>query len=195
MRSALFTVLLFTIPVTISAQDPSPSPMPAPVTTYVRPDKHDRTMHYLKSMFGPFALGKRVVTSGIATWDNSPEEWGTHWDGFGKRFASNTGKSVIGNTTQFALEEAFKLDSRYYRSSGGFGSKIKNAVVSPFAARNEHGRKVLGFPHIAGTYVAHVTASETWYPGNETWKTGLRRGTVSLGTDILFNFIKEFIRR
>jgi len=195
MKLALFTVLLFTIPFSVPAQQPSPSPTSKPAAnTYVRPDQRERTMHYLKNMFGPRALAKRVVTSGIATWGNSPEEWGPHWDGFGKRFASNTGKSVIGNTTKFALDEAFKLDSRYYRSSGGVGAKIKNAIVSPFIARNEHGRKVFGIPHVAGTYTANVIASETWYPGKESWKDGMRRGCVSLGTDIVFNLIKEFVR-
>ena len=172
--------------------------MPTPaVNNYVRPDKDERVKRYLMSMFGPRALGKRVVTSAILTWSNSPTEWGNHWDGFGKRFASATGTSVISNTTQFGLEEAVKYDSHFYRSTSRKPSdRIKNAVISPFMARTETGKKVFGFPHIVGTYTGTIVASETWFPRDKfSWKDGLKGGTLSLGADVVFNFVKEFIHK
>lgn len=198
MRNLLAATILSLSAAGAFAQQASPSPSPQQpnVNGYVRPDKNERVKRYFMSMFGPRALGKRVVTSAILTWSNSPTEWGEHWDGFGKRFASATGTSIISNTTQFGLEEAFKLDSRYYRSTGGPGDKIKNAITSPFIARNRYGRKVFGFPHIAGTYTGTVIASETWMPARKfDWKDGLKGGTVSLGGDIVFNLIKEFVGR
>src|SRR5688572_7466322 len=95
---------------------------------YVRPTKQERAKRYFDSMFGWESLGKRVVTSGYGTWRNSPEEWEPTWAGFGRRFASSTGKSVIKNTIQYGLEEAFKLDSKFYRSTKkDFGSRLGNA--------------------------------------------------------------------
>lgn len=197
MRIIFTTTLILIAAAGVSAQRPSPSPSPLtpPANDYVRPDKDVRLRRYVMSMFGPSALGIRAARAGISTWDNSPIEWGSHWDGFGKRFASSTGESIIRNTAIYGLDEAFKLDSHYYRSSGGFGSKIKNAVTSPFIARNQHGKKVFGFPATVGRYAAPMISNEAWFPARYSWKDGLRTGTYSIGTDMLFNAIKEFVHR
>jgi hypothetical protein len=145
-------------------------------------------------MFGPTELGIRAVNSGWATWRNRPEEWGDRWEGFGKRFASGTGKSIIKSTTQYALEEAFKLDGRYYRSTNRSAkARIKNAVISPFIARDRYGARVIGYPRIIGKYTAAMIAAETWYPDRFTWKDGLKSGTLSLGLSAGYNLVKEFI--
>lgn len=164
--------------------------------TYTRPDAKTRFNRYVHSIVGPTALAKRVVTSGISTARNSPEEWGPGWEGFGRRFASSTGKSAIKNTTIYALDEAFRLDSRFYRSQKrDFGSRLKNALISPVTARDENGKRVFGFPRIAGTYTSSIIAAETWYPDRYSYKNGLRSGTISLGTNALFNVVKEFVFR
>lgn len=161
---------------------------------YVRPDSKTRFRRYVKSMFGPMALGKTVATAGLGTWRNSPEEWGDNWEGFGKRVASSMGKSVIKNTTIYGLDEALKYDSRYYRSEKrDFGSRLKNALISPVTARNENGKRVIGIPRIVGTYTAGVVAAETWYPSRYDYKDGLRSGTISLGMNAAFNLVKEFV--
>ena len=93
------------------------------------------------------ALGKTVLSAGYSTWRNSPEEWGDHWEGFGKRVASSLGKSVIKHTIIYGLDETLTLDSRYYRSEKkDVGSKIKNALISPVTARNSSGKRVFGAP-------------------------------------------------
>jgi hypothetical protein len=173
----------------------TPNPSPAAAQNgYVRPDGKTRFKRYVNSMFGPMALGKRVVTAGWATYRNSPEEWEPTWKGFGRRFASSTGKSVIKNTTQYGLEEAFKLDSRFYRSKKkDFGSRLGNALISPVTARDKNGNRVFGFPRIVGTYTASIVAAETWYPSRYDYKDGLKNGTVSLGMNAAFNIVKEFI--
>lgn len=188
----------------LAQTDPQPSPSPSPNppaanspsgnSTYVRPDSKTRFKRYVNSMFGPIALGKRVVTAGYSTWRNSPEEWGPTWEGFGKRFASSTGKSIIKNTTQYGLEEAFKLDSKFYRSKKkDVGSRIGNALISPMTARDKNGKLVFGFPRVVGTYTSSIVAAETWYPDRYSWKNGLRSGTISLGMNAAFNLVKEFI--
>lgn len=201
----LFVVglLLFASAYSISAQTaPDPTPVSSPVTSstnlstaqYVRPSAKTRFNRYLGSMFGPVALGKRVVSAGWSTWRNSPEEWGPQWEGFGKRFASGTGKTIIKSTVQYGLEEAFKLDSSYYRSKNkSVGARVKNALISPVTARDENGKRVFGFPRIIGTYTGSIVAAETWYPDRYTWKNGLRSGTISLGMTAAFNLVKEFI--
>lgn len=162
--------------------------------TYVRPDSKTRFKRYVDGVVGPYALARQVAGAGIATWRNSPEEWGGQWEGFGKRVASNFGKNLIKQTTIYGLDEALKLDSHYYRSEKkDVGSKIKNALISPVTARNSRGKRVIGVPRLVGTYSSSIIAAETWYPDRFDYKDGLRNGTISLGMTAAFNLFKEFI--
>ncbi|MGH7783056.1 MAG: hypothetical protein ACREO5_04350, partial [Candidatus Binatia bacterium] len=130
----------------------------------------------------------------IYTWTNSPKEWGDRWEGFGRRFASSVGKDIVENTVIYGLDESFKIDSSFYRSKNrSVGSRIKNALISPVTARNRSGKRVFGFPRIAGTYTASIVASETWFPARYGWKDGLKSGTYTLGFDVAFNLVKEFV--
>ena len=161
---------------------------------YVRPDSKTRFKRYVKSMVGPMALGEDVFRAGWSTWRNSPEEWGDHWDGFGRRVASSFGKSVISNTVEYSLDEPFKLDSHYYRSKDKrVKARVGNALISTVTARDKDGSRVFGFPHLAGVYTAHIVAIEGWYPNRYTWKDGLKSGSYSLGLEAAFNLVKEFI--
>jgi len=187
------------VPVPEKLAEPQPASTPAPaknIAAYVRLERKARVSNYLKSMFGLEAVGKNIVSAGFSTAGNSPEEWGGQWEGFGKRFASNMGKGVIKSTTQFALEEAFKLDSRYVKSQKKDAvSKIKNALTEPFIARTPSGKKVFGFPRLAGSMVSSVVAVKAWYPERFGWKSGLRNAQTAIGTTALFNLVKEFVRK
>lgn len=173
MRSKIFFTLLFlTTAFYVNAQDAKDTTAKSQTnqTTkkdddYVRPDSEKRFKRYVKSVVGPMALARTTVSAGFSTWRNSPPEWGEKWEGFGRRFASSLGKSAIKNTTQFALDESFKLDSAFYRSKKTkFGGRLGDAIVSPFVAHDTKGKKVFGFPRVVGTYTANIIAAETWYP-------------------------------
>ena len=215
MKHIFHFVILLIFTTAVTGQEPTPIPTPqtsssSAISTpgdpnpklgppqqqnwYVRPDADSRRKRYIKSMVGPVAIGKRVVSAGISTWKNSPEEWGTKWEGFGRRVASGFARNAIKQTTTFALDEAFELDSRFYRSRNkSVGARIRNALISPVTARNKNGKRVFGFPHLAGTYTSRIIAYETWYPERYGWQKGLRSGTISLGMNAAFNLFKEFI--
>jgi hypothetical protein len=175
--------------------DPTPEKTsPTSSATYVRPSAKKRFHSYLNGMFGPMTLGKSAAYAGIGTWRNSPEEWGDHWDGFGRRVASGLGTNAIKQTITYGLGEAGKLDSSYYRSKKkDFGSRVKNAVISPVTARDPEGKRVFGYPRIVGIYTANLIARETWYPARYDWKDGMKSATLSLGMSVGYNLIKEFI--
>lgn len=195
-------------PTSQSTPTPSPTPVPTetrtivgpglqvvqPSTDYVRPSAEKRAKRFAGSVVGPFALGRVVAGAGISTWRNTPEEWGDKWEGFGRRVASNFGKNAIKQTTVYALDEAFKLDSHYYRSKKkDAGSKVRNALLSTVTARDRNGKRVFGFPRLAGTYGSSIIAYEAWYPSRYDWKDGVKSGTISLGFNAAFNLVKEFI--
>jgi hypothetical protein len=181
---------------TDSKKDDATRSVSDPNQTYVRPDRKTRQKNYFKSIFGPYALARTVVGAGISTARNSPEEWGGQWEGFGRRVASNFGKNAIKQTVVYGLDESLKIDSKFYRSKKrDFGSKIKNAVISPFTARSESGKRVFGVSRIVGTYTSSIVAAEAWYPKRYDYKDGLRNGTISLGLNAAFNLFKEFIKK
>lgn len=172
------------------------TPSPQTSTPYVRPTAKKRFTRYVNGMFGPVGLATKAAGAGISTWRNSPAEWGDRWPGFGRRFASNVGKGIVKGTVTYGLDEAFQLDSHYYYSrKKDPGSRIKNALLSTVTARDKNGKRVFGFPHIAGTYASSIIAAEMWYPSRYNYKSGLKGGTISLGLNAAFNIIKEFIRK
>lgn len=171
-----------------------PADAPSPPVDYVRPDGKTRFKRYVNSVVGPVALGRQIARAGFATWQNSPEEWGPHWDGFGRRVASGFGKNVIKQTVTYGLDETLKLDSHFYRSKKkDLGSRLTNALISPVTARNTDGKRVIGIPRLVGTYSSSIIAAETWYPARYDYKDGLKSGTMSLALSAGFNLIKEFI--
>lgn len=168
-------------------------PPPVPTGAYVRPNRDERLKQYVNNTIGPLALARTATSAGVATWRNSPDEWGKDWEGFGRRFASGLGRGAIKNTTVYALDETLKLDSRFYRSKKkDFGGRLGDALLSTVTARRPDGTRTVGVPRLAGTYAASVIASETWFPKRYDYKDGLRSGTISLGINAGFNVIKEF---
>lgn len=168
--------------------------MAAQSNGYTRPDAATRRKRFIKSLVGPWSLGRVVVRAGISTWRNSPEEWGDNWEGFGRRVASNFGKNVIKQTTKFGIDEALKTDSHFYRSKNkSVSARIGNALISPVTARDRNGKRVIGIANLAGTYGSSIIAREVWYPDRYDWKDGVKSGTISLGFNAAFNLFKEFV--
>lgn len=171
---------------------PTPNQTQAPV--YVRPTGKERFHRYLEEVIGPTAFIGPAFGASFNTATNSPEEWGKSMNGFGRRFASEVGKNAIKETVTYGLDEAFKLDSHYYRSTKkGFIPRLNHALISSVTARNQNGKVVFGFPRIVGGYSSEIIAYETWYPKRFSYKDGLREGTITIGTNALVNVFKEFV--
>lgn len=160
---------------------------------YVFPTRKERFRKYINRIFGPAALGADVASATISQITDTPEEWENNFRGFGKRLASTFGRKVITQTVIYGLDEAFTLDSSYYKSTQkNFKARLKNAVLSTFTARKPSGKRVFGFPRVIGVYTSAITANEVWFPPNRSYKDGLRSGTISLGTSVGINFLREF---
>lgn len=161
---------------------------------YVRPDAKTRFRRYATNVAGPVALGRYALVAGIQTASNEPEEWGGKWEGFGRRFASEIGRSAISNTIRFGLEESFKYDSKFYLSRDKKGSaRFRNALVSTVAARDKNGKRVFAFPKLAGNFTSNIVANTTWFPDRYGVNDGLRSSAISVGIEAGINLFREFI--
>ncbi len=161
---------------------------------YVRPTAEKRFKGYANRVVGPLALVRYTATAGLTTWRNTPKEWGDKWEGFGRRFASNLGKSAIANTAIYGLDEALKVDSNFYRSRNrSVSARLRNAMFSTFTARKPNGKRTIGIPRITGAVVSNVIASSTWYPDRYDYVHGLKGSAISLGVNVGFNLVREFV--
>lgn len=187
-RLIIILTLTYISAISISAQTVAPNQ-----ATYIRPSSEKRFKRYVNDTIGPLSWVGVAASAGFWTATNEPDEWGKSAKGFGKRFASNFGKNAIRNTMIYGIDEAFKLDSHFYRSKKrDVGSRVANAFLSTVTARTTSGKRTIGVPRIIGTYTANVIAAEAWLPPRYNWKDGIKSGTISLGVNSLFNLVKEF---
>jgi hypothetical protein len=200
-------LLILAFVVSANSQETTPTPQPTTDTTttpaippaattpaYVFPDKGKRFNRYVNSTIGPFRLGRTAVSAGFDQWRDSPEEWGQGMKGYGKRFASGLGRNAIQQTVGYGLDEAFQLDSGFYRSKReGFGPRLKDALLQGLTSRTRSGKRVPAVPRFVGAYSGAIIASETWYPERYTYKDGLRSGSTSLLIGFGINVFREFV--
>jgi hypothetical protein len=177
-----------------ASQDPPASAQPSPAPAYVFPDNAERFRRYVKSTVGPFALARHAASAGIQQANDSPEEWEQGMKGYGKRFASNLGRSAIQQTVTYGLDETLDLDTGFERSKrSGFFPRLKDALAQNVTSRTRSGNRIISVPRLVGVYSGAVIASETWYPERYNYKDGLRSGTITLLTGFGFNVVREFL--
>ncbi len=196
ISGAMFLASSFSVAGQATPNQDQPDSKMSATQVYTRPEPETRRKDYLKSIFGPVTLARIAAISAVNTFSNSPEEWGKSSKGFGRRLASNFGENAIKQSVTFGLDEALKVDSRFYRSKKrDLGSKVSNALLSVVTARNERGKRVIGIPRIAGAYVSNAAAAEVWFPKRFSYRDGLRDGTISLGINAAVNLFRELVKK
>jgi hypothetical protein len=94
----------------------------------------------LKSTFGASNLVFTTFVAGVETGRNVPRSYGTHWDGFGKRFGQKIASAAVDNTLEAGIGAFTGEDPRYFRRPDTtFGQRVKHVVVMTFADRRRDG--------------------------------------------------------
>ncbi len=169
---------------------------PAPGTpVYVRPNATVRFHDYLYDSFGPYPAIMAAATAGINQWTDSPPDWQQGFKGYSERFGSNLGITMVSNTTQYALSEAFKQDSLYYPCTcRGFFPRLRHAVLSTVIARGgDDGHSVFAFPALVAPYAGTTAAIYGWYPNRFDAEDAFRMGNYRLLGYIGSNLSIEFL--
>jgi hypothetical protein len=162
---------------------------------YTRPTQETKLRTYVFDAFGPYPLAGAAVVAGMGQIDNTPAAWQQGAAGYGRRFGSDFGIVAISTTTRYALAEALKEDTVYYRCEcNGIFPRLRHAVVSTLTARHgEDGHRAFSFSAFIAPYAGTVTAVYAWYPDNYGAKSALRMGNYNLLGNLGENVLLEFL--
>jgi hypothetical protein len=168
---------------------------PQPDLTYIRPTQKTELHNYVFDAFGPYPIVGAAFAAGINQAESTPPEWTQGAEGYGKRFGSNFAIAAVSTTTRYALAEAFREDTLYYRCDcKGFFPRLGHAVISTFTSRRgDDGHRVFSFPGLVAPYAGTMTAVYAWYPGRYNAMDGFRMGNYSLLGYVGGNIALEFL--
>jgi hypothetical protein len=181
-----------------SAASPSPSttkPQLDLTLAYRPPTERTKLHNYLFDTFGPYPMAGVVILGALNQADKTPPEWGQGAGAYGERVGSDFGIAMVTTTTRYALAEAFREDTIYYRCEcKGVFRRLGHAVISTVTARrDDDGHRRLSFPSIVAPYAGTMTAVYGWYPSRYGFKDGLRMGNYDLLAFAGGNIAREFI--
>jgi hypothetical protein len=159
-----------------SATGPDPA-SPSSAVTGTRADSipnykpataKDRVKWFAVTTAGPLSLlAAGPISSAWGTLLDKPKEYGTHWEGFGKRY----GMRLTGISTENAMEATVGAlwgeDPRYFPSPRPrFGARVKYVIRSVFVAPHRDGRWHPAYARFAGN-VGSSFLSNTWREPSE----------------------------
>ncbi len=155
--------LIFLIPVSLAAQNQF-----APGYEYKPITAEQRLQWIVKSTIGPASLFAGGVSAGFGTWTDAPHEYGTHWDGFAKRYGMRTAGVATSNVMEAGLGALIGEDPRYRKASAGdtFGQRVGHIVKWTFLAPNRDGDLHPAYARYAAIAGSNAL-SNTWRADSE----------------------------
>jgi hypothetical protein len=162
---------------------------------YRRPTERIKLRNYFFDTFGPYPIAAAAILGGINQAYKTPPEWGQGMGAYGERVGSDFGIAMVTTTTRYALAEAFREDTLYYRCEcKGVLPRLGHAMISTVTARRgDDGHRVLSFSALVAPYAGSMTAVYGWYPNRYGVKDGLRMGNYTLLAYAGVNIVREFI--
>lgn len=139
-----------------------------------------------------YGTAEGLAFAGVDQIRKEPPQWGTGWNGYGKRAASNVGEFLIQEGVTEGLAAAMHRPIGYkHCTCHDVASRIGWAVKTAFTDPLPNGRTPLAVPRIVGAYAGSF-AQASWRPdvGNRT-QVALVNGTTSLAIGALINLWYE----
>jgi hypothetical protein len=107
------------------------------------------------------------ISSALATMNNDPEEYGPHWQGFGKRLGMRGANGAVGTTIEASIGALWDEDPRYQRAVGQpFKKRLAHVAMMTFLARDRNGRLMPAYARYISA-PASSYASNAWRPDSE----------------------------
>jgi hypothetical protein len=143
-----------------------------------------------------YGVAMGLVYGEVDQLSHNPPEWGSGWDGYRRRAASNVGEFVVQETATEALAAVMKrpLDYQpcYCRPTN---KRVGWALWQSVTDYTVEGKHEVALPRIVGAYGGSL-AQASWRPGERSHvKTAFVNGTTSLLIGAGINLFHEFRSR
>lgn len=154
----------------------------------------ERNQLYFKSMVNPLSFVRCAASAGIDQAKDKPEEWEQGASGYGKRYANIISQYSIQRTVTYGLGSALHEDTRYFNSGKQrFWPRTGYALSSGVMARHDDGKQRISISQLGGV-AAGAFLARTWLPpSQESVGDGAMSFGISMGANIGFSVVKEFL--
>jgi hypothetical protein len=154
----------------------------------------ERNHYYFRSLINPLSFVRVGASAGIDQAKDKPEEWEQGASGYGKRYANIFGQYTIQRTVTWGLGAALHEDNRYFNSGRqGFWPRSRYAVESGIMARRDDGSRRFSVSQVGGTAAGAFLARSWLPPSQSSAADGAESFAISMGTNVAFSFVKEFL--
>jgi hypothetical protein len=155
------------------------------VTNYQPITAGQRFQWFAISTVGPTSLLLAgPISAGWGTLFNRPEEYGPHWEGFGKRYGMRLTGVSTGNAMEAGFGALWHEDPRYFRAAGQpFKRRVTHIITSTFIAYNEQGRPMPAYARYIAT------------PGNNFLSNAWRVDSEATAKDAALRTVTGFLGR
>jgi hypothetical protein len=121
----------------------------------------------LKSTLGPKNLFSGIFISGWGTWRNQPVEYGSHWDGYAKRYGLRLSVGGTSNVIEAGVGSLWGEDPRYRRADGQpLGRRLTHVVVSTFVTHDRNGGPMPAYARYIAVPGGNLL-SNAWRPDSQ----------------------------
>lgn len=153
-------------------------------TVYAQADTEpvNRKKWVLRSTLGPASLTGGLFSSGISTWRGKPEEYDTHWTGFGQRYGMRMTGIATQNVLEAGLGAIWNEDPRYKKSNGRFKARVWSTIQQTVMAQRADGSLQPAYARYAAITGGNFI-SNAWRPDSGATVQGaiIRTGYGFLG--------------
>ena len=161
--------------------------------TYTPITPKERLGWFAKANVGPKALAGHLVVAGLNTWQNNPEEYGPHWDGFGKRIPLRASGTAVNSAIEASLGSLWGEDPRYFRAAGQpFKKRLGHVLKMAVMSHNRNGGLMPAYARFSAQ-AGGGFLQNTWRPDSQAQvSNALMRIPLSVLGRITSNAISEF---
>ena len=151
-----------------------------------------RLQWFSRSTYGPRSLLiSGPLTSAWRTYNNRPEDWGPHWEGFGKRYSARLLNNSVTNGLEGSFGAAWNEDPRYFPlGQGAIGKRLGSALKQTWMSRYGNGEYHFGAARAIGI-VGGAFAQKLWMPESVTSN---RACAINIGGGYAGQFFSNLLR-
>ena len=152
-----------------------------------------RLKWFVNASVGPAPLLGGLVSAGMDTLRNSPEEYGPHVAGYGRRYGLRISERAVSSGLEVGIGALWGEDPRYYRvPDRNFSGRVRNVIRMTFITHDGSGREMPAYARFVA-YPAAGFVSNLWVPDSQH-STGdaLNRIGVIFANQMAGNAFTEF---